>query len=101
MKEHGDESMLPVFGAIFIYDLQRWQRKMERLLVKEINKHNFKLEPAETIKWKIYGKFIVEKQYKNTILYSLINGKYNFKNRKIILAAKDLLQQLKKDKYAQ
>lgn len=96
MKQHGDETMLPFWGSIFIFDLIKWQRKMDKLLVKEINKHNFKLESHETLKWRILRRFILVKQYEDTILYYLLNGKYKFKNRNLILAVNELFAQLDK-----
>lgn len=82
MSENGGEAMLPTWGTLFIFDLHKWQKAMDRLLVKEINKHEYKLESHETIKWRIMRKRIVVKQYKKTILYYLITGNSNIKNRK-------------------
>lgn len=85
MSEHGDESMLPFWGTLFIYDLQKWQIKMDKRLIKEINKHEFKLESHETFKWKLLRKIEIERQYKNTILYYLLTGKYTRKNKKKVM----------------
>ncbi len=74
MKNNGNESMLPKWGTLFIYDLKKWQKKIDKLLVKEINKHKYKLESHETKKWTRLRKKEVEKEYKNTILYYLITG---------------------------
>ena len=82
MSENGGEEMLPTWGTLFIIDLHKWQKIMDRLLVKEINKHEYKLESHETIKWKIMRRRIIEKQYKKTILYYLITGNSDIKNRK-------------------
>ena len=66
MKANGDESMLPDWGTLFICDLQKWQIKVDKLLVKEINKHEYKLESHETKKWGKLRKKIIEKEYKTT-----------------------------------
>lgn len=41
-------------------------KKMDRLLVKEINRYRYKLESHETIKWRILRKWELERQYKRT-----------------------------------
>lgn len=68
LKENGCEDDLPFWGAIFIFDLQAWQTKMDKILVREINKHTYKLESHESKKWKIMRKWILIRQYKKTIL---------------------------------
>lgn len=47
MSEHGTEADLPIWGTIFIFDLQKWQTHVDKLLIKEINKYNYKLESIE------------------------------------------------------
>lgn len=79
MKTNGDESMLPDWGTLFICDLQKWQMKIDKLLIKEINKHEYKLESHETKKWNRLRKKIIEKEYKKTILYYLLTGDNNMK----------------------
>ena len=81
MSKNGDEKMLPFWGAMFIYDLQEWQRRMDKLLVKEINKYNYKLESHETRKWRRLRKKEVEKQYEKILLYYLITGKCRLRDR--------------------
>lgn len=82
MAENGDESALPIWGTIFIFDLQKWQKKMDKLLIKEINKYGYKLESHETKKWKILRKSILTKQYEKTILHYLLTGKCRKRDKK-------------------
>ena len=44
-------------------------KKVDKLLVKEINKHNYKLESHETIKWHLLRKRILKRNYENSFLY--------------------------------
>lgn len=78
-----EESELPLFGVILIVDLQDWQKKVDKLLVKEINKHNYKLESHETIKWRLLRKRILKRKYENSFLYYFRTGKHNKKSRKL------------------
>lgn len=82
MSEYGGEEELPFWGTIFIFDLQKWQRKIDKLLVKEINKYSYKLESHETKKWKRLRKKELIGQYEETILYYLLNGKCKRKDKK-------------------
>lgn len=82
MAEHGGESMLPFWGTIFIFDLQRWQKRIDKMLVKEINKYTYKLESHQTSKWNILRKKELIKQYQSTILYYLLNGKCRRRDKK-------------------
>nr|WP_288541479.1 hypothetical protein [uncultured Faecalibacillus sp.] len=63
------ESEVPLIGTVLIFDLQEWQKKVDKLLVKEINKHNYKLESHETIKWRLLRKRILKRNYENSFLY--------------------------------
>lgn len=82
MSENGGEELLPFWGTIFICDLQEWQQKMDRLLVKEVNKYTYKLESHATKKWRWMRRKELIKQYKNTILYYLLHGKCKKKDKK-------------------
>lgn len=75
MAENGGEENLQIWGTLFIFDLRMWQRKMDKLLVKEINKYSYKLESHQTKKWKFLWVRIVQNQFKKTILYFLLTGK--------------------------
>lgn len=82
MSEHGGEELLPFWGTIFIFDLQKWQQKMDRMLVKELNKYTYKLESHETKKWVRLRKKELIKQFESTILYYLLNGKCRKRDKK-------------------
>ena len=77
MSNFQDECLLPVFGTVFIFDLQSWQKKIDRILVKELNKYNLKLESHQTRKWQLLRKKIIEKQWKDTILYAILYDDYH------------------------
>ncbi len=94
LKDHGDEAFLPLWGTIFIFDLQRWQQRMDRILIKEINKHTYKLESHETKKWKHLRKKELIKQYENTILYYLKENKCSRRNKRKMEIIKNTLLEL-------
>ena len=75
MKQFGDDDLLPIFGTIFIFDLQKWQKRIDKMLVKEINKCTCKIESHESRKWKYMRKRELEKQWESTILHYMIEGK--------------------------
>lgn len=72
---YSHKNLLPTIGAFLIFDLQKWQRRMDKLLVKELNKVNFNLEVHNGIKWNLLRKKEVEKQWERTLLYYFIEGK--------------------------
>ncbi len=74
MSENDNELSLPFWGTIFIIDLQKWQKKIDKLLVKEINKYNYKLESHNTRKWNLFRKTEIVSQYNNTILHFLLTN---------------------------
>lgn len=96
MSDNGGETMLPFWGTIFIYDLQKWGIKVDRLLVKEINKYIYKLESHNGIKWKLERLKELDRQYKGTILYYLINGKCKRRDRKRMKCIQTCLEVLTK-----
>ena len=87
-----EEDVLPLWGTIVITDLSEWQAKIDKLIVKEINKYTYKLESHETKKWKKIRKKEIEKQYSKTILNSIITGKINPKHRNRTSIIKKLLK---------
>lgn len=91
LSEHGGETFLPFWGTIFIFDLQKWQKKMDRILVKEINKYTYKLESHETRKWAKIRKKELIKQFEGTILYYLLTGKCKKRDKKRMEIIKNLL----------
>lgn len=92
MSEHGNEELLPYWGALFIFDLHKWQSRMDKMLVKEINKYTYKLESHETKKWKRKRKKELDGQYKSTILYYLLTGKCRRRDKKVMLHVDEVVQ---------
>lgn len=62
---------LYTIGAIFILDIQRWQRKLDELLVKRLNSPKLKAESHTGRKWKMYNKRM-EQKWKTTVLYNVL-----------------------------
>lgn len=79
------------WGAIFILDIQKWQKRFDKILIKEINKHNYKLESHETRKWNKIRKKELEKQYNSTILSFLLTGECNKKDKEKMYMVKDYI----------
>lgn len=94
MSEYGKEELMPAFGTIFIVDLQKWQKKMDRLLVKEINRYRYKLESHETIKWRILRKWELERQYERTILHYALTRECRKRDRRKLEPAIYLIQKI-------
>lgn len=91
MSENGNEATLPFWGTIFIFDLQKWQKKIDKMLVKEINKYSYKLESHTSNKWKILRKKELVRQYESTILHFLLTGTCPLQYRKKMTTLKTLL----------
>lgn len=94
LKENGGEELLPFWGTIFIVDLQKWQRKMDKMLVKEINKYTYKLESHETKKWTKMRKRELIEQFQSTILYFLLNGECRKRDKKKMEILKNTLDNI-------
>lgn len=74
-NDYTHKNLLPTIGAFLICDLQKWQKRIDKLLVKELNRVRFKLEIHNDLKWKLLRKWELERQWKQTLLYYLIEGK--------------------------
>lgn len=92
MSENGNEPALHFWGTIFIIDLQKWQKKIDKLLVKEINKYSYKLESHASNKWKKLRKKELVKQYESTILHFLLTGTCPLRYKKMMTNLKTLLE---------
>ncbi len=92
MSKNGNEPALPFWGTIFIIDLQKWQKKIDKLLVKEINKYSYKLESHASDKWKKLRKKELVKQYESTILHFLLTGTCPLRYKKMMTNLKTLLE---------
>lgn len=85
MKSFNNEKLLPALGTIFICDIQKWQSKFDKALVKKMNSHKYKLESHFTGKYQKKREKIVEKQWKHTLLNLLISGQpTNKKEQKVL-----------------
>ena len=91
LSENGNEAALPSWGTIFIIDLHKWQEKIDKLLVKELNKCSFKLESHVGNKWNKAIKKELEKQYEKTILHFLLTGTCPLRYKKKMTTIKTLL----------
>lgn len=98
MSENGGEESLPFWGTLFIFDLQKWQSKMDKLLVKEINRYTYNLESHATKKWRQIRKKELIKQYESTILYYLLNGKCRKKDKRKMEFLKNSLEEILSNK---
>ena len=94
MSEHGTEADLPIWGTIFIFDLQKWQTHVDKLLIKEINKYNYKLESHRTPKWNRLRKKEVEKRYNQTFLHYFLTGQCHWWDKKRMQFAKLAINQI-------
>lgn len=92
-KDYNHECLLPTIGAFLMVDLRKWQMRIDKLLVKELNKVNFKLESHKTVKWKLLRKWELEKQWERTLLHYLIEGKCSRRKSKQMMFAKKMFEQ--------
>ena len=60
------------FGLLLAPDIQKWQRKLDGILVQELNDISFEIEHHEGKKWE-HEKELLKDEYKKTVLYGLIN----------------------------
>lgn len=62
------------FGLLIATDIQNWQRKLDKILIQELNDISFKIEHHGGEDWK-YEKEVLEVEYQKTVLYGLIHKK--------------------------
>lgn len=94
VKKHGGEKALPNWGTILKYDLDKWIKRTDVMLVKEINKYSYALESHESIKWKRLRKTELVKQFEQTILHYLITGECPFRQKKLMKSVDEVLETL-------
>ena len=94
IKENLNIMNMQEWATLFIIDIRKWQERFDKMLVKEINKHNYKLESHEREKWQKERKKEIEKQYDSTILNFLITGKYKKKDKKIMETVKNYVNEM-------
>lgn len=81
LSNFNDKRLMPALGTIFIADIQRWQRRCDKRVIKRINNQKYKLEYQNGYKWKIMRKWFVQKNWEKTILYALLNDKCKKKQK--------------------
>lgn len=69
--EYTENDLYP-FGLLLAPDIQKWQRKLDGILVQELNDISFEIEHHEGKKWE-HEKELLKDEYKKTVLYGLIN----------------------------
>lgn len=82
------------WGAVFIFDLQAWQKKIDRVIINQLNSYDYRLESHESKKWVRLRKKEVEEQYRSTILCYLSTGECNKKDEKRLAKMKEHIQSL-------
>lgn len=69
---------LPFIGCFVIADVQNWEKKFDKHLVKKINKPHYKLFSRHGIKWRI-TKWYIKKSFLNkSELHKMMQGKSDF-----------------------
>lgn len=71
--EYSRNDLYP-FGLLIAADIQKWQRKLDKILTQELNDISFKIEHHGGEDWK-YEKEVLEDEYQKTVLYGLIHKK--------------------------
>ena len=92
VKNHGGEKALPTWGTILAIDLDKWIKRIDIMLVKEINKYSFILESHESKKWKRLRKTELEGQLNQTILHYLITGEFPHRQRKLMKSVDEVIE---------
>lgn len=85
MKSFNNEKLLPALGTIFICDIEKWQIKFDKALIRKMNSHKYKLESHSTKKYQKKRKKIVEKTWKHTLLNLLISERPTNRKEKEVL----------------
>ena len=73
------------------------KKKIDKLLVKEINKYSYKLESHASNKWNRLRKKELIKQYERTILHFLLTDKCPLRYRKMMTNLKTILESVSKN----
>lgn len=65
---------LQVAGAIFYGDLQKWQKKYDKLIIKKINRQKCRLYSKDGWRWEQAKKDVMNKLWKKSVLYGLMEN---------------------------
>ncbi len=90
METKGRNIDITLWGTVFYYDLQKWQKRFDKMIVKEMNKYPYKIVTRQSKKWEYLRKREVDKQYKKTILHFFMSGECSKKNRDVMNQIKTL-----------
>lgn len=63
------EHFVPTISILFYNDLNIWQKRVDRIIIKEINRHKYKLEPHSGFVYHYLNYFYKRRYYKQTFLY--------------------------------
>lgn len=66
------ENDLYPFGLLLASDIQKWQRKLDSILVQELNNVSFEIEHHGGKEWE-HEKELLKNEYEKTVLYGLIH----------------------------
>ena len=94
---YGTQQIYPVLGTVIIFDLQKWHKKCDKMLIRRLNKTKCRLEYHGGVKWKILRKWIVERQWKQSWLYQLKNGASKKKNEPMVHMIEKVLNNVYED----
>lgn len=61
-------------GAVFYIDLQKWQKKYDKLITKKINRQKCRLYSKDGWRWELAKKRVMNKLWKKSVLYDVIEG---------------------------
>ncbi len=89
-----EPGLIPVFGTIFIVDIQQWQRRCDKQIIKRIKHQKYELEYQKGLKWKVLRKKIIVGEWEKTILYTLINDKPLLRKHKSFNSVKELVEEI-------
>lgn len=67
----------PLVGAVVIVDVQRWQRKIDKNIVKNINKASYKVFSQQGLRWGLAKWWVQQSLWKKTVLHNLQKGSNN------------------------
>lgn len=70
--KHGGEQVLPTMGTIFIVDIQRWQKKCDKMLIRRMNKSKCRLDYHQGKKWQILREWFIVRQWEKSFLYKIM-----------------------------
>lgn len=74
LKKNNLTKNYPLAGCFFFQDLLFWQKSLDSIIVKRLNKSNYKLYSEHGFRWEFWKKQVERKLWKKTILYKLVSN---------------------------